>query len=324
MSTNDDAVPTLARVTSDSVNPLSVVLETPSHVGGDSDDAVPTLAGITKDTPYLKYQELISRSWSDCPDTPCVSDEPFEGDIFLQPIKKVLAQVHPKTKIGKNTSLIVNDMLMFLLGKLGKKADDLLLHKLKALDYKDSLKFDEGTEIIAKRSFPTEAFLMTDPDYKDVFWLCRKTALANKDDTIRARFEAFDKLTDEERAEIYKEYVSKYERENPEEEFSPYGIGAREIQSAVRIVFSGEIAQHAVSNSTKAVTKFRSSSSSDSESKFDPKAWSRAAGLQFPVSVIGVYLGRFTGKYVSPGAAVYLAAVLDYIFVQIAHTLTLK
>ena len=103
MSTSDDSVPTLAGITSDSVNPLPAVLETPSHVGGDSDDAVPTLAGITKDTPYLKYQELISRSWSDCPDTPCASDEPFEGDIFLQPIKKVLAQVHPKTNIGKNT-----------------------------------------------------------------------------------------------------------------------------------------------------------------------------------------------------------------------------
>ena len=85
----------------------------------------------------------------------------------------------------------------------------------------------------------------------------------------------------------------------------------------MRIVFSGEIAQHAVSNSTKAVTKFRSSSSSDSESKFDPKTWSRAAGLQFPVSVIGVYLGRFTGKYVNPDAAVYLAAVLEYISAEI-------
>ena len=35
-------------------------------------------------------------------------------------------------------------------------------------------------------------------------------------------------------------------------------IGSREIQSATRIVFPGEIAKHAVSEGTKAVTKYTS------------------------------------------------------------------
>jgi len=36
-------------------------------------------------------------------------------------------------------------------------------------------------------------------------------------------------------------------------------VSSREIQSAVRIVLSGELAKHAVSEGTKAVTKFQSS-----------------------------------------------------------------
>ena len=138
-----------------------------------------------------------------------------------------------------------------------------MLHKLKAVE---DIEFDyDVAKIIAKRSFPTEAFLMTpdDPNDIDVSWLCRKAALANKDDTIRARFEAFDKLTDKKRAEIfYKEHVSKFENDHPNEdpdrELSPYGISSREIQSAVRTVFPGELVKHAVSEGTKAVTKFSS------------------------------------------------------------------
>ena len=36
-------------------------------------------------------------------------------------------------------------------------------------------------------------------------------------------------------------------------------LGAREVQTAVRLVLPGELAKHAVSEGTKAVTKFQSS-----------------------------------------------------------------
>ena len=36
-------------------------------------------------------------------------------------------------------------------------------------------------------------------------------------------------------------------------------VGSREIQSAVRLLLPGELAKHAVSEGTKAVTKFTSS-----------------------------------------------------------------
>ena len=40
-------------------------------------------------------------------------------------------------------------------------------------------------------------------------------------------------------------------------------ISSREIQTAVRLILPGELAKHAVSEGTKAVTKYNSSSSSE-------------------------------------------------------------
>jgi len=60
-------------------------------------------------------------------------------------------------------------------------------------------------------------------------------------------------------------------------------ITSREIQTAVRLILPGELAKHAVSEGTKAVTKFISS--------FGPAGGrgkqSFRAGLQFPVGLVG-------------------------------------
>lgn len=62
-------------------------------------------------------------------------------------------------------------------------------------------------------------------------------------------------------------------------------VSTLEIQTAVRLVLSGELAEHGVSEITKATTKFNSS---EAERKKGAKASSRAgrAGLQFPVGRI--------------------------------------
>jgi histone H2B len=46
-------------------------------------------------------------------------------------------------------------------------------------------------------------------------------------------------------------------------------LSTREIQSAIRLVLVGELAKHGVSEGTKAVTKYNSSSASESETKKD-------------------------------------------------------
>nr|5VEY_A Chain A, Histone H2B type 1-J,Histone H2A type 1-B/E [Homo sapiens] len=87
-------------------------------------------------------------------------------------------------------------------------------------------------------------------------------------------------------------------------------ITSREIQTAVRLLLPGELAKHAVSEGTKAVTKYTSSASA--------KTRSSRAGLQFPVGRVHRLLRK--GNYserVGAGAPVYLAAVLEYLTAEI-------
>jgi len=94
-------------------------------------------------------------------------------------------------------------------------------------------------------------------------------------------------------------------------------ITSREIQSAVRLIFPGEIAKHAVSTGTKAVVKYNDAvekkSARKEKSKKDKSPKKRhsvsrthLAGLEFSVS-----------SRKSASAAVYLAAVLEYITAEI-------
>nr|8UQ8_A Chain A, E3 ubiquitin-protein ligase RNF168,Ubiquitin-conjugating enzyme E2 D3,Histone H2B type 2-E,Histone H2A type 1-B/E [Homo sapiens]8UQ8_a Chain a, E3 ubiquitin-protein ligase RNF168,Ubiquitin-conjugating enzyme E2 D3,Histone H2B type 2-E,Histone H2A type 1-B/E [Homo sapiens] len=87
-------------------------------------------------------------------------------------------------------------------------------------------------------------------------------------------------------------------------------ITSREIQTAVRLLLPGELAKHAVSEGTKAVTKYTSSAKA--------KTRSSRAGLQFPVGRVHRLLRK--GNYserVGAGAPVYLAAVLEYLTAEI-------
>nr|7WLP_A Chain A, Histone H2B type 1-O,Histone H2A type 1-D [Homo sapiens] len=87
-------------------------------------------------------------------------------------------------------------------------------------------------------------------------------------------------------------------------------ITSREIQTAVRLLLPGELAKHAVSEGTKAVTKYTSSKKA--------KTRSSRAGLQFPVGRVHRLLRK--GNYserVGAGAPVYLAAVLEYLTAEI-------
>ncbi|KPP57448.1 hypothetical protein Z043_124827, partial [Scleropages formosus] len=104
-------------------------------------------------------------------------------------------------------------------------------------------------------------------------------------------------------------------------------ITSREIQTAVRLLLPGELAKHAVSEGTKAVTKYTSSkrnSTMSGRGKTGGKARAKAktrssrAGLQFPVGRVHRLLRK--GNYaerVGAGAPVYLAAVLEYLTAEI-------
>ena len=85
-------------------------------------------------------------------------------------------------------------------------------------------------------------------------------------------------------------------------------LNSREIQTAVRLVLPGELAKHAVSEGTKAVTKFSSSAGGSKSNR---------AGLQFPVGRIHTLLKTRIKQRVGAGAPVYLAAVMEYIAAEV-------
>lgn len=90
-------------------------------------------------------------------------------------------------------------------------------------------------------------------------------------------------------------------------------IGSREIQSAVRLIIPGELTKHAVSEGTKAVTKY---GSADRGNKRKRKSNSQKAGLQFSVSRCKQFLKKYNKK-IGSTAPVYLAAVLEYITAEL-------
>jgi len=110
-------------------------------------------------------------------------------------------------------------------------------------------------------------------------------------------------------------------------------ISSREIQTGVRLVLPGELAKHAVSEGTKAITKFVSAGNGGGwgapakpaggrggAKASKPRSMSKSmkAGLQFPVGRICTWLKQYMpGKRVGSGAPVYLAAVMEYLAAEL-------
>jgi len=87
-------------------------------------------------------------------------------------------------------------------------------------------------------------------------------------------------------------------------------VSSRDIQSAVRLLLPGELAKHAVSEGTKAVTRFTSRGKGKRSAK---------AQLQFSVSRVEAQLRNHVckGCRVGSGAPVYLTAVLEYLSAEV-------
>ena len=108
-------------------------------------------------------------------------------------------------------------------------------------------------------------------------------------------------------------------------------ISSRDIQVAVQITLPGELARHAVSEGTKAVTKYNSTIQTEQETKArvtakakgsakKAKGSSRSAkaGLQFPVTRTERVMTEYSAAdRKSAGAAVYLTAVIEYLTAEL-------
>ncbi len=89
-------------------------------------------------------------------------------------------------------------------------------------------------------------------------------------------------------------------------------LGDKEIQAVVKLVFPGELARHAVSEGTKAITKFSSSETGDSKSK-------RSGLVLSPSRVETLIRGKGKKFELNLGslASIYLAAVLEYFIAEV-------
>ena len=103
-------------------------------------------------------------------------------------------------------------------------------------------------------------------------------------------------------------------------------ISAREMQSATRLTLPGELEKHAVSEGTKAVMKYKEQKlrrvdqkkARSSDNKLAPVSRSTMAGLQFPVTRIQhLMMGLATASRKTETAAVYLAAVCEYLMAEV-------
>lgn len=99
-------------------------------------------------------------------------------------------------------------------------------------------------------------------------------------------------------------------------------VSSREIQTAVRLLIPEELGKHAMSEGTKAVTKYTSSADSVVlTSTVLPKRHSQSssAGLIFPVSKAKAIIRQCGADRISKTAAVYLAAVMEYMAAEILN-----
>jgi len=92
-------------------------------------------------------------------------------------------------------------------------------------------------------------------------------------------------------------------------------LTSREVQSSVRLLLPGELAKHAVSEGTKAVTKYNSVLA-EAEGE-EEKTKSSAAGLTFPVGMVHKMIKAHWLGRIGAGAAVYEAAVLEYLCAEV-------
>jgi len=96
-------------------------------------------------------------------------------------------------------------------------------------------------------------------------------------------------------------------------------LTSKDILYAVRICMPGELAKHAISEATKAVTKYNNTvNSRKGQSGGEKIRKSVAAGLMVDVGKVARYIrSHVVAERVGGSAPVFLAAVLEYMFAEI-------
>lgn len=254
-------------------------------------------------------------------------------------IFKVLKQVHPDTGVTRHGLFAIADMLAYtqeriteqmmksslsvngmnnnIIGAAGDTSRLASIATIPTGKFAHSRKDMETLQVIGERSYPARELLVLDSDIEDP--PSRGAAWLPRDQVLRVGLEPiltqFERLSTEEQAQLMESTMAALRAEALEADpcsNDERALTSRDVQTAVRMFLPGQLAKHAVSEGTKAVTKFVSSGNNDI-----PAMFSRAAGLQFPVCHVHQMLSARTGRRVGVTAGVYLTAVLEYMSAEI-------
>eukprot|EP00802_Teleaulax_amphioxeia_P002865 Tamp_02868.p1 GENE.Tamp_02868~~Tamp_02868.p1 ORF type:complete len:917 (-),score=169.94 Tamp_02868:396-3146(-) len=259
---------------------------------------------------------------------------PYAESFVGVAIGKVLKRVHPDTNITMQGKKTVEDMLAYVLDAVAKVAG----HSCRAVttrfchvptgSYLDPeyAKADcNAVTVLQTRTVPSDQVLLarlSEGEFAgQAWWESRGEVVRVGLGGAVAQHEAKDPS---ERGNALLEHL-KRAQEQPGEDT------ARAIVMAVRQVFPGELAKHAVSEATKALTKYRDAGVA--LPRFDAASGGleyggntagvvgdsidSAAGLQFPVLGVAHMMSVCAGRPPSTAAAVCMSAVLEYMCAEL-------
>ena len=213
-------------------------------------------------------------------------------------IHVVLKQVHPDTEIDAVAMGIVDDYQNNLLSRIVANAATARAAHSSACNLEDEA-LGEGEsdfEIVRKYAVERTPVTLADPDGRLEDSSMEAPLLVSVNQMATgAQFRALPEGPDA--AELK----------------SSRCLTALGIQTAVRLVLPGELTKHSVSEGTKAVTKFESNKTTN-------VSRARRAGLQFDVESVAARATKVVpGVLLTEGAAVYLAAVLEYLVAELVE-----
>lgn len=280
--------------------------------------------------PHVAYSSAKAKaSWAG---TSYDEVRPPDDVIFGRSTAKALQQVHPDHRLSFGAVLAMEDFSHMLLRALAEKAKALprsapFTDVYLATHYGDELAAGHphlheqlhSLEILAERRGPAgrSELCVFNAENSQGGWMSRVAV----EGLSRYGVEEFDKMTPEEKEKTKEEFITaeSHPVEVLERRLLLDGrdlITARHILTAVRLLLPGELAKHAISEGAKCMTKWSSSDTELPTVETAPEL-SRAVRLVFPVCRTGALLAAATGRCVGPGAAVYLAAVLEYMAAEV-------
>ena len=245
-------------------------------------------------------KDAVAQSWHGAREI----SRPVPRSHWAHAINKVLQQIHPGYSLSEDGMLMMTDLVDWWLHLIVTEAEQVVL------SFDSQLSDMRGGpipahQILAHRVLPRDAFLISFEE-EEPTWEVREDALLAGINlaSFEARpvaevAEAYERFCDGDSGMLRPSFCA-------DQDFIADALTSRHIETALRLVLPGELAKHAVSESTKAITRFTSNSQ---------RTRTARAGLQFPVDVVGSIL--VCGRTVAPSAPVYLAATLEYLAAEV-------